>query len=276
MPDLLTTAGKVHYEKFGQSGPIVILLHGLASSNRIWIRQIRTLQKYCQVYALDFPGHGLSDWQKHYSLQNYAELVKLLMDECGIPKASLIAISMGCSVALTFAARYPEYVDKLVLEGPMGGYHSWWNPLGWPDHVFFSLLPVLLEFTVSLFGYHATAHWLNTFGVKAKRNFRILESIQNKTDHKAIRELLWQSACTPYAGRLANITAPVLLVRGSNDPMPRRFTNYIRMHLSKVTYVEVPETRHLVAMEKPREFNALVMNFLNIVEKHSTPQEHRA
>lgn len=269
MPYLETEKGqKVYYECHGQSGPAVILLHGLASSTRIWLRQIRTLQRSCRIYALDFPGHGYSDWQDSYSLKECAELVQLLMNQCGLQQASLIAISLGCSVALTFASHYPKRVDKLVLEGPVGGYHTIWNPLSWPDQLVFSLLPVALELSIFMFGHHATAHWLNTFGVKAKRNFKILESVQNKTDHKAIRDLLWDSACAPYAGQLERITAPTLLVRGSNDPMPKRFVNYIRAHLSKVTYVEVPDTRHLVAMEKPRKFNSLVMNFLNLVPGH--------
>lgn len=279
MPYLETKHGrKIHYEQHGQTGPVVILLHGLASSTRIWLRQIRTLKKYCQVYALDFPGHGKSDWQDVYSLEEYAECVKLLMDKRGILQAHLVAISIGCSIGLTFAAHYPERVNKLVLEGPVGGYHRWWNPLGWPDYLVFSLLPVVLELSIVLFGYHATAHWLNTFGVKAKRNFKILESIQNKTDHKAIRHLLWNSACTPYTGQLERITAPVLLIRGSNDPMPRRFVRYIRTHLSEITYIEVPETRHLVAMEKPREFNAMVMNFLNLAPgcRELRPHQHGA
>jgi hypothetical protein len=64
----------------------------------------------------------------------------------------------------------------------------------------FNLLPHALEYSIALFGYHATAHWLNTFVVKAKRNFKILESVQRKTDFRAIRALLRDSANMPYAG----------------------------------------------------------------------------
>jgi len=167
-------------------------------------------------------------------------------------------------VALTFAARYPRHVSKLVLEGPVGGYHTVWNPLGWLDQMVFSLLPLLLQASIKLFGYHATSQWLNLFGVKAKRNLLVLEKLQHKTDYKAIRQLLWDSALTPYTGQLQNVSAPVLLIRGCNDPMPKRFVDYIRTHLPQVTYVEVADARHLVALEKFSEFNQMVIGFLEL------------
>jgi 2-succinyl-6-hydroxy-2,4-cyclohexadiene-1-carboxylate synthase len=275
LPYFESEAGhKIYYERHGRSGPVVILIHGLASSTRIWARQVRTLQKYCQVYTFDLPGHGQSDWQERYSLEEFPDLLKRLMDTCGIQRASLVAISLGCSVALGFAAAYPERVDKLVLEGPIGGYHVGWNPLGWPDQAVFGLLPFMLRFSISLFGYQATAHWINTFGVKAKRSFEILEAIQHQSDFKAIRDLLQGSATAPYSGHLDKVSAPTLLIRGQHDPMPKRFVDYIRTHLHRVTYVEVPETRHLVAMEEPREFNAMVLHFLNPVIRHKIRDSH--
>ena len=275
MPFLKRRTGQqIYYECHGHSGPMVILLHGLASSSRIWLHQVRVLQKYCRVYALDFPGHGRSDWQSHYSLRDYTNAIKALMDTCQLEKASLIAISLGCSVALDFAASYPERVDKLILEGPVGGCYTAKNPLGWLDQTVFRLLPIGIELSLWMFGYHATAHWINTFGVKAKRNFRVLESVQHKTDHQAIRQLLWDSACPPYVGALEQINQETLLIRGAHDPMPKRFTDYIRRHLPKVCYLEIPETRHLVALEKPRLFNALILNFLKLTSVNQGNVDH--
>lgn len=265
MPFLKIEQGiKLYYEKHGNAGPIIVLLPGLASTTRIWIQQIRTLRNQCQVYTLDFPGHGRSDWQHHYSLSEFSEYLRSLLDELAISEVSLVAISIGCSIALIFSERYPERVNKLVLEGPIGGYHSWWNPLGWQDWLVFGLLPLILQVSIHLFGYHATAHWLNTFGVHAKRNLKVLESVQHQADFKAIRELLWDSACAPYVGQLEKITAPVLLIRGQQDPMPKRFVNYIRANLRHVTFLEVPECRHLVAIERPNQFNRAIIDFLNL------------
>jgi pimeloyl-ACP methyl ester carboxylesterase len=256
---------KVYYEQHGQVGPVIILIHGLGSSTRIWVQQIQSLKKHSQVLAFDFPGHGQSDWQEKYSIEELCRLVLGLMQARKIETASLAGLSLGCSVALIFAIHYPERVEKLILESPIGGYHKIWNPLGWLDQIVFRLLPLTIELAIRLFGAPATVHWLDTFGVKKmKRNFKVLEAVQQKVDPRALRDLLWDSASTPYTGKLNRITAPVLLIRGCDDPFPKRFVTYIRTHLHQVTYVEVPETRHLVAMEKPEEFNRLVFSFLKL------------
>lgn len=274
MPYFQTLPGhKIYYEQYGEHGPAVILLHGLASSSRIWARLIKALKPDYRVFAMDFPGHGQSDRWHQYTFDDLVDVVKTWMDASSLTSASLIGISLGCSVALTFAIRYPQKTDALILEGPLGGYLPWLHPLGCLDALIFRLLPVLLRGSILLFGHHATAHWLNTFGVKRKRGFKSLESIQRMVDFKAVHQLLWQSSHPPYVGRLHTVTAPVLLVRGANDPMPKRFVRYIQTHIQGATYVEVPESRHLVVMEKPREFNRLVLDFLALVHKRVSMSE---
>lgn len=281
MPYIESGSGhKIYYERHGDSGPVVILIHGLASSTKIWSRQVRVLKKNCQLYTFDFPGHGKSNWQMHYALPELAELPRLIMDACGLPKANIAAISLGCWVAMDFAAKYPDRIEKLILEGPIGACYTCWNPLGWKDLFNYLMLPVILYVSMRLFGARATAHWINTYGVKAKRNFKVLESVQNLTDFRAIRELLWQSACIPINRDIKKIQAPTLLIRGQNDPMPQDFVRYLQQNLPNVTYVEVPGTRHLVALEKPGEFNRMALEFLSAQPtgqrlKSVKPAKHR-
>lgn len=267
MPYFQTKKGrKVYYEQYGQKGAVLLLLHGLGASSRSWTHLIKALHLHYQIYALDFPGHGQSEHWERYSLDEFVELINEWMLYCGVSKATLVGISISCSIVLTFAIRYPERVDALILEGPLGGYLPWWRPLNWLDQVMFKSLPIVFQCSVSLFGHQATAHWLNTFGIKKKRSFKSLESIQSLVDFKVVRQLLWQSAHPPYIGQLHLITIPVLLVRGQNDPVPKRFVDYIKEHLSDVKMVEVPMSRHLVALERPQIFNQLVLDFLTHLE----------
>jgi pimeloyl-ACP methyl ester carboxylesterase len=265
LPYFQAPAGRIYYEQHGESGPAVILLHGLASSGRSWVRLIRALKTDYRVFSLDLPGHGQSDHFKRYSFDEFVELLQDGMTHCGISKASLIGVSLGSSVALTFAIRYPEKTDALVLAGPLGGYLPWWHPLGYLDWMAFTALPLALQGSVQLLGRQATAQWLNLFGVKRERSVQTLESTHRLVDIKAVRQLLWQSAHPPYVGQLHRIAAPVLLIRGANDPLPRRFVRYIQVHLPAATLVEVGESRHLVSREKPTVFNRLVTEFLSRV-----------
>lgn len=268
MPYFLSASSTtIYYEQHGRSGPFLVLVHGLASSGKIWKHQINTLKQSFRLLVLDLPGHGKSDRCQSYSFDGFADWVAELMTYCHIEKASLLGVSLGCSVVLTVAARYPARVTAIVLEGPVAGFYPWWNPLGTIDWIVFLALPLLIS-SVSLFiSRRRISHWVNTFGLKKKRSFKVLETLQELVDLRALRQLLWQSACPTYVKSLRGITCPVLMVRGQNDPMPLRFARLIAKHLQHVKWIEVPDTRHLVAMESPDIFNNLVLGFLSTSNK---------
>lgn len=268
MPFFLTPNGtRVYYEQHGSSGPVLVFLHGLASSSRIWAGQVKKLKAHYQVYTLDFPGHGQSERWQHYSFDKLVELLASWMNSLEIEQAALAGMSVGCTVALAMAIRHPSRVSAVILEGPVGGYHRLWHPLGSLDWLVFKSFPLLLRLSVLVFGHQATAHWLNTFGVRrAKRNFKVLESVQQLADYRAVRQLLWESSHPPYTNQLHLVQAPTLLVRGANDPMPPRFVYYIQNHVRQCQLIEVPETRHIVSLERPRAFNRIVQEFLTSLD----------
>ena len=117
MPTLVTEQGIVHYETYGRGRP-VILLHGWLGSWALWRDTIEELGKHFRTYALDFFGFGDSlDRSANFSVTNYVDLVYQFMDRLGIVKAPLVGHSMGGSVSLGVAARYPEKVVKVIVIG---------------------------------------------------------------------------------------------------------------------------------------------------------------
>lgn len=122
MPTLVTEQGIVHYETYGRGRP-VILLHGWLGSWALWRNTIEELGKNFRTYALDFFGFGDSfDRGSDFSVGNYVDLVYQFMERLGIVKAPIIGHSMGGTVSLGVAARYPERVVKLVVVGaPING-----------------------------------------------------------------------------------------------------------------------------------------------------------
>lgn len=122
MPTLVTDQGIVHYETYGRGRP-VILLHGWLGSWALWRDTIEELGKYFRTYALDFFGFGDSlDRTTDFSVSNYVDLVYQFMDRLGIVKAPLVGHSMGGTVSLGVASRYPERVVKVIVIGsPVDG-----------------------------------------------------------------------------------------------------------------------------------------------------------
>jgi len=117
VPTLVTDNGIVHYETYGRGRP-VILLHGWLGSWALWRETIEELGKHFRMYALDFFGFGDSlDRSADFSVTNYVELVHQFMERLGIVKAPLVGHSMGGTVSLGVASRYPEKVVKVIVIG---------------------------------------------------------------------------------------------------------------------------------------------------------------
>jgi esterase len=75
----------------------------------------RELQSEFQVLSIDLPDHGKSMFTEKFSFSGYADAIKELMTDLGIPKAALIGHSLGGKVAMQLALTYPQLVTKLVV-----------------------------------------------------------------------------------------------------------------------------------------------------------------
>ena len=117
MSSITTEQGIVHYEVYGRGRP-VILLHGWLGSWSLWHDTMAYLGQYYRTYAMDFWGFGESGKKREtYAVQDFVSLVDQFMDQLGIMKAPLVGHSMGGTVSLSVAIRYPGRVSKVVVVG---------------------------------------------------------------------------------------------------------------------------------------------------------------
>jgi pimeloyl-ACP methyl ester carboxylesterase len=111
-----------------EAGPVdgapVVLVHGWGVHSYLWRRNIPALASAGRrVYALDLPGHGLSDRPLapgSYALGALTSHVVALFDEFGIARAPIVAQSMGGRIAVEVARLHPERVAALALFGSVG------------------------------------------------------------------------------------------------------------------------------------------------------------
>lgn len=118
--DIATPTLNFHALEWGPAdAPVLLCLHGTSMQASAWTALGHTLQDDWRVIALDMRGHGGSDKpEAGYSLVHYADDVAAVLDAMGLSRVSLIGSSLGTQVAIDFAARYPERVDKLLLSDP--------------------------------------------------------------------------------------------------------------------------------------------------------------
>lgn len=104
------------------NGRVALLLHGRNFSGFYWERTIRFLSDAgYRVVIPDQIGFGKSSKPDiALSFHQLARNTRALLDSLGVERTIVIAHSMGCMLGARFALMYPQQVDRLILEGPIG------------------------------------------------------------------------------------------------------------------------------------------------------------
>jgi len=116
---------KIHLETYGEGKPVV-LVHGWAMHTGIWREFAKQLAQSHRVICIDLPGHGRSELIDPFALERIGdELVKAVPER----NCCWLGWSLGATVALDIAARYPERVSALVL---LAGNPLYTQTAQWP------------------------------------------------------------------------------------------------------------------------------------------------
>jgi pimeloyl-ACP methyl ester carboxylesterase len=112
----VTFSGRgIEYLDIGQ-GPVVVLVHGLASAWPVWFRNISELAAEHRVIAVDLPGFGGSDsFGGRVEIDHYVDALVRLLDRLEVRRVKMIGHSLGGIIAGRFAAQHPSRTEALVL-----------------------------------------------------------------------------------------------------------------------------------------------------------------
>jgi pimeloyl-ACP methyl ester carboxylesterase len=122
----LANGMRMGYVEFGDPRkPVLVFLHGYTNSSLGYLPLGRLLARDYRVFLLDQRGHGESSKPACcYSRLDFAYDAKLFLDHFGIKRAHVVGHSLGGIVAQTFAAFWPERVDRLMIIGSTIGRRS--------------------------------------------------------------------------------------------------------------------------------------------------------
>jgi pimeloyl-ACP methyl ester carboxylesterase len=264
------------------NGKTVLLLHGKNFSGFYWEPTIDFLaQKGYRVVAPDQLGFGASSRPDiHYSFQQMAENTKALLDRLGIQQVDVIAHSMGGMLGVRFTLIFPETVDKLILE----------NPIGLEDYrKLVPYIPLEEQYTTELnqtyekmLEYQKTYYpgaWKPEYEVYVQDQASVLNAGEYPRD-------AWSSALTyemvyeqPVVYELDEINRPTLLLIGQADRtvvgknrLPPALHSIAGQYpelgrkahaaIKGSTLVEIPDCGHIPHIQKPETFRNAVMEFL--------------
>lgn len=106
----------LYYNQYGESGPPLIILHGLLGGHGNWHTLSRTtFQTVAQVYAVDQRNHGRSPHTDRIDYPSMADDLRSFIERHDLAPASLLGHSMGGKTAMQTALSYPDRVDRLIV-----------------------------------------------------------------------------------------------------------------------------------------------------------------
>jgi len=264
------------------NGKTVLLLHGKNFSGFYWEPTIEFLsQQGYRVIAPDQLGFGSSSRPDiHYSFHQMAQNTKALFDHLGIQQVVVIAHSMGGMLGVRFTLLFPETVEKLVLE----------NPLGLEDYrKLVPSIPLQQQYAAELSQtYEKMREYQKTYYPRAwKPEYEVY--VQDQASVLGTGEYprdAWSAALTyqmiyeqPVVYELGEIARPTLLIIGQadrtvvgKDRLPPGLQSVAGQYpelgrktqaaVKGSTLVEIPDCGHIPHIQKPEQFRNAVMTFL--------------
>ena len=221
-----------------RSRPDVVLLAGLGLSGRYLLPVAAELANRLPVWVPDLPGFGLSEGPPAaLDIAGLAEVVVAWMDEVGLGQVALAGNSMGCQVAVEAAARHPQRVSHVVLEGPTMDADA----RSVPRQLWRVTIDAFLE-PPSLIPLQVT-DWLGT-GPR-----RLVGTVRHAFAHRV-------------EDRLPSVSCPALVVRGGRDPIvPQRWAERVTAGLPRGELHVVPAGSHAMPYSGPAVLAALIEEF---------------
>ncbi|UOE46232.1 alpha/beta hydrolase [Mucilaginibacter sp. SMC90] len=262
MPHLLSNNINIYYEIHGQGFPL-ILVSGLGGDRTFWQASIEPLSAQFRVIIFDTRGIGRTDApEEAYSMELFADDLAGLMDALQISQAHILGFSMGGQIALQFALKYPQKIDKLIIAASCAKLNT--QIRLYVDAV----LEVYEGGITTKQMFELIAPWLfsNSF-LSVPGNEAYLQYDENDPEQQPLyawrNQYLAQRAfdATP---KLKDVKAGPLIITGELDVFAQ-LSDAMALHegLSGSTLKIIPGAGHLFNFEQPKIFHDTVINYLN-------------
>ena len=255
----------LYYEIHGDGDPLVLVM-GIGYDSTLWtLHQVPALAQHFQVILLDNRDVGRSGKaSRAYTISDMADDVAGLLDALAIQRAHLLGLSMGALIGQEFALRHPGRLKRLVLCGPDAApardvVHpiSVWR---WVKESDSNGSTFAAEQFTWLF---SSTFRRNAAAVRQTVDF--LSSNPNPVLPDAYARQAQAYVQYDPAGRQDSIDAPTLVIVGEQDLLtPPWIAREVAAAIpgARLEIIRGDGASHVVPLERPDEFNRLVIEFL--------------
>ncbi len=256
---------RLHLEDWGGAGPPVLLLHGMMG-NTHWWNSAAPLLKGLRPIALDFRGHGDSEWTADgaYGLEGFLEDIDAAKRGLGLSEFYLVGHSFGARVALAYAAHAPTGLKAVagldfLCEFSRRSIGHLARARHRPQPAYGSREEILRRFRLEPGGTVLPSGELERLGERCVR-----QTPEGRWTWKFDWRLLGH-AYTPVWPLLPEIRIPILAVRGELSPlMPREHLEEIARRAG-ARVREIPGAYHHIPLDAPGETATLLLEFFGAI-----------
>ena len=250
---------QIYYELHGpENADVIVLSNGIFMSTASWGYQVAAFKKHFRVLVYDCRGMWQSDHPAGpYSMEQHADDLAALLAALGIEKAHIGGISYGGEISMVFALKYPQHTRSLIISSSVSQIDPMLQVMGksWMSALHNNDADTLFEVT---FPANFSEPWIAANpGVQepSRRKY-------HEMDLKAAEELMLAFSKVDFTSELKKITAPTLVLVGELDILKtRKYAEIITREIHGAELVVIPHGGHAICMEKPGEFNDVVLGF---------------
>jgi pimeloyl-ACP methyl ester carboxylesterase len=244
----------------------VTFVHGAGGSSSIWYKQIRDFKKEYNVLLIDLRGHGKSKRPIYENLKKYTfdaigdEVVEVMNYE-KIDSSHFVGISLGTIIIREISERYPDRVSSLIMGGAVMKLNFRGQILMRMGALLKSVIPYLL-----LYRFFA-------FIIMPRRKHRESRSLFIREAKKLYQKefkrwftLISQVNPLLSVFRINESLVPTLYIMGAEDHMFLPSISKLVKNHSNAQLTVVPDSGHVVNVEKPEVFNSRSISFINSIK----------
>jgi pimeloyl-ACP methyl ester carboxylesterase len=245
---------KVHYTNYGKGDIALLFVHGWACDETVWSEQAPALAEKIRVITIDLPGHGQSDKPTtiEYGKELYTRAIDGVMKDAGVKSAILVGHSNGTPFIREYYRKFPAKVKALVIvEGPL-------RPFFDRDTMEKFVMPLKSDH------YPEEAGRVIAGMTKPIKDAALQDKIKammlKTPQHVAVSE--FEATADEDLWKPHKIDIPVLMIMAKQPAWSPAYEQFVRGLIPKLDYQVWENVSHFLMMEKPREFNAAVLKFL--------------
>lgn len=248
----------IAYSDSGQGTPLV-LLHAFGADRGLWQPQVQALSPRYRVIPVDLRGFGASGKTdgSPVDVDRYADDIAALLDGIGIGQAVVGGISLGGYVVLSLAQRHPHLLRGLILANTRAGADTE------PARAARTDLAQALrqQGSAAVVAFYGDKLFGPTMSPRDRQTVRDMMLRQHP---QAMVSALLGMARRPDRGAILDqIALPALIVSGTADVLiPSSEGRYMHEHIRGSTFIDIADAGHLSNLDKPREFNRAVGDFM--------------